>query len=218
MTIVQMNSMRKTIVAVVGLVVLILISLRTIPVHAHQPFDVGPYHIEIGWATEPPVTWQQNAVEVIVTNSTDQSEVIGLASNLTITLHYAGQNKVFSGAAGRILTTDTNGVYHAPVILTEPGSYNATLTGTIKSTAVNLIAVPDGFERVEDGFDSSNPNGILFPGPAQSPSQLQASTGDANNRANTAMLLGYLGVAVGVLGILVAVISLLRGRRTVIPK
>ena len=199
------------------MVLIFLVSSGTLPVRAHQPFDVGPYHIEIGWATEPPVTWQQNAIEVIVTNSSSQAGITNLLSNLTITLSYAGQNRVFNGQAGQIRTTDTNGTYRAPVVVTQPGSYNATLTGFIGHTSINLKAVPDGFERVQDGYDNSS-HGVMFPGPARSPTQLQADIADANNRANASMTFAYVGIAIGTAGILLAAIALFRKPRTVAPR
>lgn len=196
------------------LVGLFLILSQALPVRAHEPFDVGPYRIEVGWAVEPPVTWQQNSVEVIVTFSANSSGVTGLADKLTITLFYGGQDKVFSGAAGLIRTTDTNGTYHAAVILTQPGSYNATVHGTIGNTPINLKATPDKFERVVDGYDNSNPGGIMFPGSYQSPSALQASTADLNNRANTSMLMGYAGIAFGIVGIAIGTLALMRRPKT----
>ncbi len=117
--------MRRFGVVVMSFVVLALVVLPISPVTAHEQFDQGPYHIEVGWVTEPPVTWQQNAVTVIVTNKTNGAGVLGLVSNITVTLSYAGQRKVYRGGAGDSLTTEQNGTYNAPLILTQPGIYNA---------------------------------------------------------------------------------------------
>jgi hypothetical protein len=203
--------MRHRILVVAALVGLFLFAFQAIPVRAHEPFDVGPYHIEVGWMNEPPVTWQQNAVEVIVTNGTSGAGIVGLATILTITLNYGGQSKTFSGAAGQIRTTDANGTYHAPVVLTQPGSYDAVIQVTIGTTAINVHATPDAFERVVDGYLGGS-SGPMFPviNPSPSPIALQSSINDANNRA---MLMGWAGIGLGIAGIGVGVIALLLNRR-----
>jgi hypothetical protein len=193
------------------MVALFLILTQTASVKAHQPFDVGPYHIEVGWMNEPPVTWQQNAVEVIVTNGTSGAGIVGLASVMTITLNYGGQSKTFSGAAGQIRTTDTNGTYHAPVVLTQPGSYDAIVQAMVGNTAVNVHAMPDAFERVVDGYLGGS-DGPMFPviTPSPSPIALQSSITDTNNRA---MLMGWAGIGLGIVGIGVGVIALAMQKR-----
>ncbi len=208
--------MRRIVLLAAFIVALSLLAFQAPSVKAHQPFDsYPPYHIEIGWENEPPVTWQQNAIEVLVSYASSGAGITGLSSNLTVSLSYAGQTKTWSGASGQIRSTDTNGTYHAPVILTQPGSYSATLTGIIGHTSVTLTASADanlGFERAGDSYLGGD-NGPMFPtvSPSPSPTALQTSI---NNVTSQAMTMGYAGIALGIVGIVVGAFALIRSRKS----
>jgi len=97
--------------------------------------------------------------------------------------------------------SDTIGVYDAHVILTQPGTYNATVKGTIGSTPVNLNF---GLDTVADSSD------IQFPVKQPSPTTLQGSINDTNNRA---VLMGWIGICLGIAGVALGALALVKTRK-----
>ena len=167
-----------------------------LPVSAHETKTAGPYEIKVGWQFEPAYTGTQNGVEVSVNDTRTKQLVGNLESNLTVTLSI--------GPAATTLGLDPSdkiGVYDTHVILTQPGTYNATLKGTIGNTPVNLNF---GLDTVNDSSD------VQFPVKQPSATALKTSINDANNRAT---LMGWAGIGLGIAGIAIGTIALIRGRK-----
>ena len=61
--------MNKKNFGVACLIFLIALVLNIQMVFAHESITVGDYEIEIGWANEPPVVGQQNAIVVNVSDT-----------------------------------------------------------------------------------------------------------------------------------------------------
>jgi len=99
--------------------------------------------------------------------------------------------------------SDKTGVYDAHVILTLPGTYTATVKGTIGSTAATLNFVLD---LVADSGD------IQLPVRQPSATSLQSSINDANYRAT---IMGWVGIGLGIAGVAIGTIALIKGQKQV---
>ena len=180
-----------------ALTAMLLVTLAMpLPVNAHETKSSGPYLIKVGWQFEPAYTGTYNGVEVSVTDTRTSQPVGNLAGNLTVTLNIGP-----SSTNPPIDPSDTIGVYDAHVILTQPGTYNATVKGTIGSTPVNLNF---GLDTVADSSD------IQFPVKQPSPTTLQGSINDTNNRA---MLMGWIGIGLGIAGVALGALALVKTRK-----
>src|SRR5437867_12142802 len=151
-----------------ALLAMLLVTLAMpLPVNAHETKSSGPYLIKVGWQFEPAYTGAYNGVEVSVTDTRTSQPVGNLAGNLTVTLNIGP-----SSTNPPIDPSDTIGVYDAHVILTQPGTYNATVKCTIGSTPANLNI---GLQTVAESND------IQVPVTEPSPTTLQVPNNDNNN-------------------------------------
>jgi len=108
---------------------------------AHETITVGDYEIEVGWANEPPVVGQQNAIAVNVSNtSTREAQPVEDVSSLVVTVSYGGQSKTLTLEP---LGEDTPGQFVAPVLPTVPGQYTLILGGKLGDTAVDAQVEPE---------------------------------------------------------------------------
>ena len=187
--------MKRSWLTALVTVVLLTLALPS-PVKAHEIKSAGPYQIKVGWQFEPAYTGNYNGVEVSVTDTRTQQLVGNLANNLTVTLNIGPSSTKLP-----IDPSDTIGVYDAHVILTQPGTYNATVKGTIGSTPVILNF---GLDTVADSGD------IQFPVKQPSATTLQNSINDANNRAT---IIGLAGIVLGIAGITIGAVALIRRQK-----
>ena len=100
---------------------------------AHEHIIVGDYEIVVGWASEPPVARQANAVEIRVSN-TSTGEPVGDVTALTVAISYGGQSKTLTLQP---LGTDSPGEFVAPIVATRPGRYTLSLGGMLGDAAVD---------------------------------------------------------------------------------
>ena len=212
-----------TVVAVTAL----FIAATTAPASAHVLKTAGPYHLLIGFGNEPTYAGEQNSVFLLLTDAKTGAPVVdeGLGDTLKVTVGFGTQTKLlplvssFDPDSGQ----GTKGVYNAYFIPTVPGDYTFHLSGTIRTTRVNITvkSSPTTFDSAHD------PVTIQFP--QQAPSNLQlaqrlnaqsarlaagirAAESKASS-ASTALAIGIAGLVVGAAGLCVGGIALARGRR-----
>ena len=127
--------MKRRIFWLAGLFAFLALTFSIQPVLAHESVTVGDYEIVIGWATEPPLVGQINAIEIHVSNtSTGSEQPVEDISSLIVTMSYGGQDKTLTF---KPLGDDNPGQFEAPVLPTVPGEYTLHLGGTLGETAVN---------------------------------------------------------------------------------
>ena len=132
------------------------------PDFAHAVVTVDPYTLAIGWAHEPTYTGAQNAVQVVVTDSSGQPVADLKPGDLQVVVSLGG---VTTSPLSLDPTYDedtglgTKGDYEAPIQPTAPGSYTFHVTGSVDGTAVDqtVTAGDDTFDPVV------GPQAIQFP-------------------------------------------------------
>jgi hypothetical protein len=201
---------------------------------AHTPQEVGEFHLEIGWLTEPALVGQPNAVQLAIRNH-DETPVTDLgADDLKVTVSTGGQD---SAALPLTPAFDAEegegplGEYHAELIPTAPGEYSFHFTGKIHDTTVDL-SVASGEETFDAVVGSSD---LEFP--VKQPTLTEVGTrldridsriaalqsaapgGDALTAANAAAAAAqsasdaanralFVGVLVGGLGLVIGILAI----------
>lgn len=205
---------------------LTVLVLTAAPALAHEGRKLGDLEIVVGWGTEPAYAGEVNSVQLLLVH--DGEPVVDLGDTLDVEVAFGDETEPFTlepffeeGEFG------TPGDYRAFLIPTEPGQYSFHFSGTIDGEEVDetFTPGPGGFEEVE------SPRSIQFP--EQEPTtgelaeridrevpRLTSSIGDVQAAANTAAddassakTFGLIGVIVGAVGLLVAIVALVASRR-----
>ena len=109
---------------------------------AHTTVEVGPYEIEVGWGTEPPVVGFRNEIVYQISESSGEglkTGIINAFKNL--------ESTVKSGGASKVLDVDSDprpGHYFSKILPTKTGSLVIDLKGDINGVPVDIeIPVED---------------------------------------------------------------------------
>lgn len=176
---------------------LLLLGLIRQTALAHTRVEVGPYAIVVGWLAEPPIVGERNALTIEITE--DEAPVTGAEAALDVELVYAGN--IFRT---NLNPTETAGLYTAELFPTVRGQYTARLFGSLGETEIDVELEP------EEVFPASR---LHFPEPQPDPRELEQEITSLQNELQSARTLAYVGMGVGLLGILLAGVSLLRQRK-----
>jgi hypothetical protein len=195
------------------------------PAWAHEERVVGKYHFAVGFGSEPAYTGQENSVQLLLKDLKD-NPVSALGDTLRVEVAYGATDKLSLSLVPFFEVGEFGipGDYRAWFFPTQSGNYTFLFTGSIKG------------QTVEESFTSSDttfspvrdPTGVQFP--AKEPSigelaarlsrevprlqaQVAAARSAAEHRADSARTVGFVGVAVGLVGILVAAAALVAARR-----
>ena len=180
---------------------LLLASATSLIALAHTSIEVGPYTVEVGWVDEPPLVGSKNAVFISIVTKADGKPVEGV-NTLEVTISTGGKDRKLDV---RPLSEDQPGQYAADFIPTRRGVYTVKLSGKIESTDVNNNV------DIEEAVDAG---GLQFPEPlpdVQTVNQAVSRVEAAANNANTA---ATIGIGVGVVGVLLGGLALIRGGRS----
>ena len=213
--------MRRSLTAALTAAILFAaLAVLAVPALAHETAKAGDLALEVGWGTEPAYVGQLNSVQLIVTHAADGDPINDPGARLTAAVSYGDQSQEFPLAptydaeAG----TGTPGEYAALVIPTAPGDYTFHITGTVEGVKVDVevASSPKTFSPVEDASAAQFP--VKVPGTEQVAQKLDAelarvaTTDDVSAEVSSAKTLGYVGIAVGAVGVALAVVALLRRR------
>ena len=188
------------------------------------------YRIEIGWMNEPVVSGETNGIELYISplvscpdiqdamkcaeSQTFQNGVSGLEKTLKMQLVFKDEKIMLPLVADH----NISGKYYAFVNPTISGYYQANILGNIEDKVVSLSMHPP---KVEER------SWIEFPEPSDiTLSQLidghTALLSDVNNLKSSVaqleqekqqMTVGYAGVSLGIIGIVIASIALIKSKK-----
>lgn len=163
--------MNKKLVILAGLVTLIALLLSFQVVLAHESITVGDYELEIGWVSEPVIAGQQNAILVIVSDTSGgEAQPVEDVSSLRVTISYGGQSKELTLQP---LGEDTPGQFMAPILVTVPGQYTISLGGQLGDSDVSAEVEPEEVDSADTlqfptveisdpGADSGMTNWLIY--------------------------------------------------------
>lgn len=178
---------------------------------AHETNEVGALALEIGWGIEPAYVGQLNSVQVLVTHKADGDPIEDPGATLKATVLY-GDEKVELELAPNF--EERAGEYRALLIPTAPGDYTFEVAGEVEGVAVDerVTSSPDTFSPVEAAATAQFP--VQEPATSEIAARLDAELGRGPSQADVdqARTLGWVGVAVGAAGVVLAAVALLRRR------
>jgi hypothetical protein len=168
-----------------GLITLIVLLAHFQEALAHESVTVGDYELEIGWIEEPPIAGQQNAIVVIISDTSGgEAHPVEDASSLEVTVSYGGQSKALTLQR---LDEDSPGQFMAPLLPTVPGEYTIILGGQLGDTTVDVEVHPEEVQSAD-----------ILQFPRIEPSGQSASAGIRDWLTWLAILLGLVGVGLGI--------------------
>jgi hypothetical protein len=164
--------------------------------HERRTVANGKYDVVVGWDVEPAFADLKNGASIRIMDAGTTNPVTGADKTLKIQIRQGASTQAFPLRA----VFGQNGYYVADILPTRDGDYQWIFTGNINGDAVNeTFDTADGkFNKVEPQTTLQFP--VALPDPAQSAAAVQAAQADAAS----ARTLAYVGIAVGVLGLLAA--------------
>ena len=207
--------MRNLARAVVAVAALATVPMFASPALAHEEREVGEHTFVVGWYDEPAFANAKNGPEVTITEANGDPVVEEVELQVEI------------GFEGETMTADLEpafvvgvfgepGNYTADIYPTRAGTYTFHITGAIHGEEVDetFTSGPDTFGDIEDPAEVAFP--VQDPSVAELSDQVeQLSSGEgavSEDDVSSAKTLAYVGIAVGALGLIVAIVAVMRRR------
>jgi hypothetical protein len=185
------------------------------PASAHEDRTIGSkhWHVAVGWGTEPAFAGNPNRVQLFLNDAKDKP-VTDLGDTLNVDVTFQGQKTSLTFEPKfEVGEFGTEGDYGADIIPTRPGTYSFRLTGTIKGDRIDatFTCSEKTFDCVKDPaeqeFPAKDPNNSQLRSRIDRESaRLAARAKVAKDDASTATMLGYIGIGVGAVALIVAAV------------
>ena len=179
--------------------VLVLTSVPSIALaHERRALGAGKYDVVVGWEVEPAYVGEKNAASMRISRAgTSPAEpVTGVEQTLKVDIRQGAQSKTFDLRA----VFGQPGYYVADIIPTREGDYIWTFNGSIGDDKV-----AEKFDTADGKFNAvDRATRLEFPLTAPDPVQVSTEIQSARSAAESAQTVAWLGVGVGILGLLAA--------------
>ena len=196
--------------------------------HGHTVDSVGDYRVEIGWMNEPVVSGETNGIELYVSplipcpeipdaikcaeSQEFKNGIADLKKTIKIQLIYKEDSITLP------FSPDHNvaGKYYAFVNPTVAGFYQANVLGDIEGTPISLSMHPPKVDE-RAYIEFPEPSDLTLTQIIDGHTALIADIKDLKESVNDLeqteqMDVGYTGIGVGVIGIAIAIVALVRSR------
>jgi hypothetical protein len=224
-------------IASAGLVLAVAVALAPAALaHEGRPTGDGDLLMVVGFGTEPAYAGQPNSVQLILEH--DGEPVVDLGNTLDVEVSF-GEETIALELEPNFVVGEFGepGDYRAWFIPTRTGEYTFHFTGTIDGEDVDetFVSGPDTFGPLQDPAEIQFPvqdpsNGELAErveqesertADAQSSAdqalaaaeESSAEVGQAADDASSAQTMAVVGLVVGALGLIVAIVAIVLGRR-----
>jgi hypothetical protein len=206
-----------------GLAAAFVLALSS-PALAHEERPVGAYHFVVGWGDEPAYAGSKNSVQLILATEAGKP-VTNLGDSLKVQVIFGKQQTElpFEPAFDVEEGFGTPGDYRAWIIPTAPGTYTFHLFGGIGKQKVDerFTSGPTTFDDIADPaaveFPTKVPTGPELAGRLDREiprvnAAIASARSQAEDRADTARILAIVGIVIGAMGLLLAVVALIGSR------
>lgn len=192
--------------------------------YGHTVDSVGEYRVEIGWMNEPVVSGETNAIEFYVSplesglelkDQVFKNGITDLKKSIKIKLIYKDESITLP------LSPDHNipGKYYAFINPTISGFYQANILGTIEDTPISLSMHPPKVEE-RAYIEFPEPSDLTLTQIIDGHTALIGDINDLKKSVNSLeeskqqMDVGYIGVGIGLIAIVIAITSLVKSKKT----
>jgi hypothetical protein len=220
----RMRDLTKRVAFVVGCAIAGVVIPAT-AAFAHAETEVGPYTVAIGFGTEPAYVGFPNSVEVIIHETASDKGVLTAADTLKATVAF-GSSQPMSVLLEPNFDVDSGGSpgdYRGAFVPTQPGKYTIHVQGKIGHTPIDktFTSGPTTFDIVTDPatieYPTKNPtvtelNAKLDREIPRVQAAVAAEVKTAHDNASTAKTLAIVGIIVGLLGLAVGTVAIVRTR------
>jgi hypothetical protein len=168
--------------------------------YERRTISSGKYDVVVGWDSDPAFVNQRNAAGIRISKAGTNPAVpvTGVEQTLQLQIRQGSQTRQFPLRA----VFGQPGYYLADIVPTRAGDYVWTFTGSIGTDQVN-----EAFDTADGKFDSvSASQAIEFPVAAPDPEQATLQMQSAEALAQRALLVAYIGVGLGVIGMVAALV------------
>jgi hypothetical protein len=195
---------------------LLLMALFALPgsalAHERRTIGNGKYDVVVGWDVEPAYQSLKNAASIRISQAGSNPAVPIEGADKTLKV------QIRQGATTREFPLRTvfgqQGYYVADIVPTREGDYQWTFVGSINGDQIN-----EKFDTADGKFNAVEPiTGLQFPVSSADVGQAAtAAVSSAQSEAQSARTLAFVGIGVGVLGLLVAAGALVSRSRSTRP-